>query len=282
MKTHINQLRCAVTEALETGELVTVLTGAGVSAESGIPTFRGSEGYWTVGSRNYQPSEIATKAMLNQNQEEVWKWFLFRRGVCADALPNPGHLAISEMEGLLGDRFLLITQNVDGIHLRAGNTLERTYQVHGNLNYMRCCKECSPTVYPIPEGMPKKSRGEDLSIAEWDMLKCPKCGSMTRPHVLLWDEYYDEEHYRFQSSLNSAGKTSLLIVIGTTGSTNLPNQVVANVLRCGGTIIDVNIEANMFSKAALQSPGGIFLQGSSGDIVPTLFDVIKDQLDAQS
>ena len=81
MKTPTKQIRRTVMEAFKTGELVTVLTGAGVSAESGIPTFRGPEGYWTVGSKNYQPSEIATKAMFNRNREEVWKWFLFRRGV---------------------------------------------------------------------------------------------------------------------------------------------------------------------------------------------------------
>ena len=278
MKTQIEQLRRAVTDALKTGELVTFLTGAGISAESGIPTFRGPEGYWTVGSRNYQPSEIATEAMLRKNPEEVWKWFLFRRGICADAPPNPGHVAIAEMEDLLGNRFRLITQNVDGLHIRAGNTLERTYQVHGNLNYMRCLKECSPAVYPIPESMPKKARGEDLSRTEWDMLKCPACGSKTRPHVLFWDESYNEYYYRFESSLHAAGKTSLLIVIGTSGSTNLPHHVVTTVLRRGGTILDVNIESNVFSEAALRSPGGIFLKGSNGDIVPTLFALIKEQI----
>ncbi|NOS74904.1 MAG: RNA polymerase subunit sigma, partial [Methyloglobulus sp.] len=128
-------LAFTVANVWKTGELITVLTGAGVSAESGIPTFRGEEGYWTVGSRNYQPSEIATQAMFQRNPKEVWKWFLYRRGICEDALPNPGHLAIVKMEKLLGSRFRLVTQNVDGLHLRAGSNIDRTYQVHGNLNY---------------------------------------------------------------------------------------------------------------------------------------------------
>jgi NAD-dependent deacetylase len=280
MKIHADRLRTAVADALKTGGLVTVLTGAGVSAESGIPTFRGPEGYWTIGSRNYQPSEIATGAMLHKHPEEVWKWFLFRRGVCADALPNPGHVAVSGMERLLGNRFRLITQNVDGLHLRAGNTLERTYQVHGNLNFMRCRSECSPELYPVPEDIPKKARGDDLSSAEWDMLKCPACGAMTRPHVLFWDEYYNELHYRSQSSLRAADQTSLLIVVGTTGATTLPHQVVGIVLRHGGTIFDVNIEANIFSNAVLQSPGGRFIQGSSGVIMPMLADLINEQVTA--
>jgi NAD-dependent deacetylase len=274
MKTQGDQLKSSMAKALQAGGRVTVLTGAGVSAESGIPTFRGPEGYWTVGSRNYQPSEIATEAMLHQHPEEVWKWFLFRRGVCAKALPNPGHLAIYEMERKLGNRFRLITQNVDGLHLRAGNTIARTYQIHGNLNVMRCQRECSSEVYPIPESMPAKARGDELSSAEKDLLKCPACGAMTRPHVLFWDEYYNEPHYRYESSLRAAAETSLLIIVGTTGSTTLPNQVATIVLQRGATIFDVNIEKNVFSEIALRSPGGRFLQGRSSDILPRLFDII--------
>jgi len=91
---------------------------------------------------------------------------------------------------------------------------------------MRCTRECcADAVYPLPEGLSRISRGDDLSASTWSMLICPQCKSMTRPHVLLWDEYYDEPHYRFESSLDAAGKTALLIVAGTTGSANLPNQV---------------------------------------------------------
>lgn len=183
---------------------------------------------------------------------------------------------------LLSNRLRVITQNVDGLHLRAGNTLERTYQVHGNLNYMRCSRDCSPAAYPIPEDMPKKARGEDLSGAEWDMLTCPACSCMARPNVLLWDEYYDEQHYRFDSSLRAASKTSLLIVVGTTGSTNLPHHVVANVLRRGATIIDVNIEPSMFSKVALRSAGGMFIQGNSSDILAAIADLIKAEIATRS
>jgi len=173
------------------------------------------------------------------------------------------------MEERLGSRFRLITQNVDGLHLRAGNTSERTYQVHGNLNYMRCSRErCADAVYPLPESLPRISRGDDLSASTWGMLICPKCKSMTRPHVLLWDEYYDEPHYRFESSLDAAGKTALLIVAGTTGSANLPNQVVSTVLRLGAAIIDINPDFNIFSEAAQRSPGGLFLQAAAQFFCP--------------
>ena len=109
------------------GSLV-VLSGAGISAESGIPTFRGKEGYWTVGSTEYHPQEMATFAMFTREPEAIWGWYLYRRTVCHEAGPNAGHQAVVRMEQALGDRFLLITQNVDGLHLRAGNSLERTFQ----------------------------------------------------------------------------------------------------------------------------------------------------------
>ena len=274
MQTDTDRLRHTLAEAVQSGEGITLLTGAGISAESGIPTFRGPEGYWTVGSRNYQPHEIATRAMFQHNPREVWKWYLYRRGICQKAQPNPGHCASAKMEKLLGERFRLITQNVDGLHLRAGNSPERTYQIHGNLHHMRCARECSAAVYPIPVEIPGKARGEDLSPVEWQLLSCPACGAPARPHVLFWDEYYDEPHYRLDSSLAAAGRTRLLIVVGTAGATNLPSQIVAAVLRRGGTIVDINIEADIFAEVARHSAGGIFLQGSSSEHLPTLADLM--------
>jgi NAD-dependent protein deacetylase/lipoamidase len=282
MKTLNEEQRHTIAKALKTNGLITVLTGAGISADSGIPTFRGPEGYWTIGSKNYMPTEMATQAMLHQNPEEVWKWYIFRFGACADALPNPGHVAIAEMEELLGDRFRLITQNIDGLHLQAGNSKERTFQIHGNLNFMRCRQECTTEVYPLPIKRLVKEKFSDLSQSEWEILKCPACGSITRPHVLFFDEYYDEHHYKFESTLEVSENTALLVVVGTTGSTNLPNQVVNTVLRMGGTILNINIEANIFSKAALRSPDGLFLQGSSSILLPDLVDCMKDCLAARS
>ena len=103
------------------GGRVVFLTGAGVSAESGIPTFRGQEGYWTVGSREYHPQEMATQASFTKMPRECWRWYLYRRGVCNAAQPNAGHEALVRAERALKDRFRLITQNVDGLHRRAGN-----------------------------------------------------------------------------------------------------------------------------------------------------------------
>lgn len=253
---------------------VTVLTGAGVSAESGIPTFRGPEGYWQVGSRNFTPQEIGTLAMYQAAPDEVWKWYLFRHTVCQKAQPNAGHHAIVELERLLGDRFALITQNVDGLHLRAGNSRERTFHVHGSLASVRCGKSCTKTLHPFPTGMPPKDRDTDLTDADRALLACPDCGALTRPHVLWFDEYYDETWYRFESSLRLADVTDLLITVGTSGATNLPNHVLARVLNAGGTVVDVNPNPNIFGKTATRS-GGYALQGAAGDVLPAIVESLK-------
>ena len=192
------------------GRLV-VLTGAGISAESGIPTFRGPEGYWTVGSKEYRPEEMATWSMFQQYPDEVWQWYLYRRGICNRADPNPGHEALVRMAAVLNDRFLLITQNVDGLHLRAGNAPERTYEIHGNINRMRCSKECVSEVFAMPEKAPAKEKHEPLNEEERAMLVCPRCGQLARPHVLWFDECYDEAHYRFNSSIQAAQEADFLI-----------------------------------------------------------------------
>lgn len=256
---------------------ITVLTGAGVSAESGIPTFRGPEGYWTVGSENYQFQEISTFRMFQFQPKEVWKWFLFRRSVCQRALPNPGHLALVEIAGRLQDKFTLITQNVDGLHLRAGNKLENTHQIHGNLNYMRCAAECCDEIYPVPEEIPFIEREEKLEAKYWDLLSCPHCKSMTRPHVLLWDETYNEPFYRYESAMRAALTTDLLIIIGTTGAANLPNQIAHVVFRQQGYIWDINIEHNHFSEIAERS-NGFFIQAESGSALPEIAAAIKAAL----
>src|SRR5262245_34496521 len=116
----LTKLLAPLAAGADTEQKVIVLTGAGVSAESGIPTFRGKEGYWTVGAREYHPQELATHAAFEAMPLEVWAWYLYRRGVCRAAAPNPAHAAIAAIERALGNRFVLVTQNVDGLHLRAG------------------------------------------------------------------------------------------------------------------------------------------------------------------
>lgn len=254
---------------------ITVLTGAGISAESGIPTFRGPEGYWTVGSRVFQPQEMATLDMFQRKPREVWQWYLYRMGVCHRAKPNPGHMAIVQMDNLFADRFTLITQNVDNLHLRAGHRRQNTLEIHGNVFYLRCSQDCSPKVVPIPKKICSKEKDDRITQAEWHLLHCPACGALLRPHVLWFDETYNERYYRAESAMEAACNTDLLIVAGTSGATNLPNQVVLEVYRHGGMIIDINIEANPFGRLADSYRFGKALRQPSSQALPWVAEQLK-------
>ncbi|HYQ81897.1 MAG TPA: Sir2 family NAD-dependent protein deacetylase, partial [Anaeromyxobacteraceae bacterium] len=188
---------------------VLVLTGAGISAESGIPTFRGKEGYWVVGSRNYMPQELATHEMFLVHPEEVWRWYLYRFAVVRHAQPNAGHRALVALERALGDRFTLVTQNIDGLHRRAGNSDQRTYCIHGDAAWVRCAADCGAGRLPLPE-FSDRSGNDPFTDEDRRRLACPRCGGWLRPHVLWFDEYYDEPHYRMESALCAAARADLL------------------------------------------------------------------------
>ncbi|MBI4617849.1 MAG: RNA polymerase subunit sigma [Planctomycetes bacterium] len=253
------------------GPLV-VLTGAGISAESGIPTFRGPEGYWRVGSRNYRPMELATQAAFRAVPDDVWGWYLYRRAVCRAARPNAAHLALVELDRSLSDVFL-VTQNVDGLHLRAGHSPERTFQIHGNIDFMRCAAECCRDVIPIPAAIGDSwEKGRLPGERERGLLRCARCGAATRPHVLWFDECYDEERYRYESALAAAREADLLLVAGTSGATTLPVRAGELAARSGAAIVDVNPEPNPFRDLALSVPRGAAASGRSAEILPEIVD----------
>ena len=267
-------------ETIRQGGAITVLTGAGISAESGIPTFRGPQGFWTVGSKEYHPQQMATLAMFDQNPGAVWVWYLYRMGMCKKAAPNAGHTALTSLEKHLQDRFTLITQNVDNLHIRAGSSPDRTLQIHGNIFYTRCAAGCTATVYPLPEGLPAKRKGDALTDEDRNLLRCPACGNWLRPHVLWFDETYDEANYRFQSALESAANTRLLITVGTAGATTLPNHIVNLVYANGGLMIDINVADNPFARVARQADQGIFLPMASSEALAELAAAVTaDQSD---
>jgi NAD-dependent deacetylase len=265
---------------------VVVLTGAGISAESGIPTFRGPEGYWTVGSRVYRPQELATRAAFERMPWAIWQWYLHRRRICRAAPVNPGHLALCRLERQLGSRFCLITQNVDGLHLRAGNSPERTYQVHGNIDHMRCAGRCSDAPWPVPEeldpasahpGEPEPAPGDRPEQAFPEPLRaqlsCRRCGGLTRPHVLWFDEYYEEALFRSDSALAAARRATLLVTIGSSGSTNLPWQVATAAARAGALLVDINPADNPFAELARRS-GGHREAAAATSALPVLAEVL--------
>ncbi len=260
-------------QAIQEEGNITVLTGAGVSAGSGIPTFRGPEGFWTVGSREYHPQEIATFSMFARDPESVWVWYLYRMGMCKKATPNAGHEALARLDSILGDRFTLITQNVDNLHIRAGSSESRTFEIHGNIFKTRCASACSEGIFPLPEDLSPKRRGEALTDKEKRSLRCPSCGGWLRPHVLWFDETYNERYFRFESAIHVAENTRLLITVGTTGATTLPNHITNLVFGNRGLMIDINIADNPFARLATQANRGIYVQGESSRILPKLVQV---------
>lgn len=284
------RLLASITQALARPGECLILTGAGISAESGVPTFRGKEGYWVVGSRHYHPQELATRGAFSRMPAGVWAWYLHRLRVCRGARPNAAHEAITDLAALLGARFLLVTQNVDGLHDRAGTPRERTYEVHGNIAWMRCWSGCEG-LSPVPETLVASADGALLGAstglgegaehgrsAPPEGLRCGGCGGWMRPHVLWFDESYDEERFRFDSSLRAADSAALLVVVGTTGTTNLPLQIGQRAARRGLPMLVINPEPNPFAELAAAVPDGAFLQGTAGEWVPRVAAHVRQAL----
>ena len=253
-----------VVACMVSSKKIVLLTGAGISAESGIPTFRGNDGYWTKGSKNYHPMELATLSAFHQQPELVWEWYHYRRGVCNNANPNPGHYAIAKLEKLItqlnnDQEFHLITQNVDGLHLRAGSSMEKTYQIHGNTDYMRCVNSCTKGIYPIP--------------VDQLLPLCPECEALARPHVLWFDELYNETFYKIETVSRLASDLSLLFVIGTTLQTNLPYRVVMSALYRKVPIIEINPEP-----VGVGERGLALFREKSGEILPKIIDEYEKKI----
>lgn len=260
----------------EKKNLFTFLTGAGISAASGIPTFRGKDGYWVSGSKNYKAQEIGTYKMFQVASMEVWKWFLYRKSITEAAQPNTGHHKIKEIEDLLQDRFVLISQNVDSLHKKAGSSAERTYLIHGDFDFVRCGDECSRELYPFPEGIDLKNRDKDIiTEAEWKLVRCPKCGEDLRPNVLWFDEYYNEHYFKSESALRAAKNTGVLFIIGTSGATNLPMELARTVLQYGGYVFDVNIEDNQFTELLKGKKRAVTIREDSSVFLEEVETILK-------
>lgn len=252
---------------------LTILTGAGLSADSGIPTFRDKDGFWTVGSVNYMPEEMGTYKMFLEKPLEVWKWFLYRNTICQRAKPNIGHFTITKLEQIFDDRFRLITQNVDGLHAKAGTSEERSFLIHGTLERTRCSCECSKQLYAFPSI--EYEKGQHLTDEQIEALRCPQCRAYLRPHVLWFDESYNERYYRLDSSLRVAKETGLLLIVGTSGATTLPQRIVESVLSKQGLVIDINPNEGYFSQKVRKKKNGYALVGGSSDVLPEFLEVFS-------
>ncbi len=226
---------------------IVVLTGAGISVESGIPTYRDNDGFWTIGSENYTPQEIATREFFDRDPKAQWCYNLQRKNEMANAKPNEGHHKLKELEDYCktyGKTFQLITQNIDGLHGDVGHENE-IYCIHGDMNYARCpnisfngCKLANKKV-AFPKISMKKVKEKEFQVP-----KCNCCGSILRPHVLWFDESYSENLYRLTSTINAVKNADLLIVIGTCYQTSLPQRILGYCNTNNTPVIDVNPNLN--------------------------------------
>ena len=208
-------------------EPIVVLTGAGISAESGVPTFRGEDGLW----RQYRAEELATPGAFGANPSLVWEWYDWRRGLIAGCEPNAAHRALAEMDEHCRD-FVLITQNVDGLHQRAGS--RRVVQLHGNIWQVRCTAE--GTVFD----------NQDVPLTDVPP-KC-SCGALLRPHVVWFGESLDAEI--LGAAYRTAERCRLMVVVGTSAVVQPAASLPVIAKQRGARLIEINVDRTALSPLA--------------------------------
>ena len=246
------------------GRHVLVFTGAGVSAESGIPTFRGKDGYW----RNLDPAKLATPEAFARDPKLVWEWYRERRQRIRNAQPNPAHKAIAKLAQHTQE-FLLVTQNVDDLHARAGASKEKMVQIHGDIFVTRCLR-ChfqfhdtgrggSPEP-PVPRVIYPHS-GRLRSIAptsvqheqeQKDIPKCSKCSALMRPGVVWFGEQLPWGELRRVENYLEDGPCDFVIVAGTTATFGYIVDWALRAIASDGELVEVNPEETPLSQFATQ------------------------------
>jgi NAD-dependent deacetylase len=187
-----------MTQALSPSDRLFILTGAGISAESGLPTFRGADGIW----RGQRAQDIATPEAFRANPEKVWQFYSERRKRHSTVVANPAHFALANLEQTLGDRFFLCTQNVDSLHEQAGS--KRIIHMHGRLMQTRCSKE----------GCRSKPFDDDrLYMSRMEIPNCAMCGAILRPHVC----WFGETPYSMDRIFEQLRICNLLLTVGSSG-----------------------------------------------------------------
>jgi NAD-dependent deacetylase len=229
---------------LRAAERVAVLTGAGVSAESGVATFRGTGGLW----EGHSIEEVATPRAFRSNPALVWRFYNARRANLRTVRPNPGHHALAALEIRFGsERFALITQNVDGLHRAAGS--RRVLELHGNLAQVRCtgCGHLEDRgMEPLP-----------------DLPHCGECGALLRPNIVWFHEMLPEDVW--QEAAEATALCDCFLVVGTSAVVYPAAGLVEAARQVGAKVIEVNLERTQASRAA-----DVGLYGPSGVLLPQL------------
>ncbi len=229
---------------------IAVLTGAGVSAESGVPTFRGRDGLW----KQYRAEDLATPEAFERDPALVWEWYDWRRGLIAPVEPNAGHRVLAGWEGRFED-FTLITQNVDGLHAKAGS--RNVVELHGNIWKLRCTREGTveeARVTPLPRLPPA----------------CPSCGALLRPHVVWYGEALDPDV--LERAFAVSRSCEVMFVLGTSAIVHPAASLPLAAKHSGATVVEVNIEATSLTPQA-----DFYLPGKTGEVLSALDARLKER-----
>lgn len=237
----------AVARVLRESRLLVVLTGAGVSRESGIPTFRDAlDGLWA----HYDPQRLATPGGFCRDPKLVWDWYQHRRALIAQAQPNAGHLAIVALERYV-PTVVVITQNVDGLHQQAGS--KDVIAIHGDIRLNKCFANC--------QGDPTYV---DISALSWDEAagppRCPHCGAYVRPAVVWFEEMLPPA--ALERALNLSRRADVMLVVGTSGEVQPVASLPFVAREHGATLIEVNPDRTPISRIAhwrLAGPSAVVL-----------------------
>lgn len=229
-----------------TSKLV-ALTGAGVSQESGLRTFRDAQtGLWA----QYRPEELASPEAFRRDPKLIWDWYAWRREAVKGVRPNPGHYALAEMEKRI-PAFTLITQNVDGLHRMAGN--QKMLELHGNIQRVRCA-DC----YTIAE-----TWDDDIESVP----RCRECGGLLRPDVVWFGEALPRD--QLEAAVEAARSCEVFLSIGTSGLVQPAASLAFAAHNRGATVIEINAEPT-----PLTSKANYVFQGRSGEILPRVVESV--------
>lgn len=228
---------------LKNAKRVAVLTGAGISAESGVPTFRGESGLW----KKFRPEELANVNAFLSNPKLVWEWYNYRKKLISEVKPNPGHVALVAIENQIPE-FCLITQNVDGLHRTAGS--QTILELHGNIMRSKCL-DC---------GM----KDETPLLEFTDVPKC-LCGGMMRPDVVWFGEMLPEDVIR--DAFERTEACEVFLCIGTSAVVHPAASLPMVARQAGAYVVEINLDSTVISDRVDES-----ILGQSGNILPKLVD----------
>jgi len=243
MNAHTTKIPSSLAATMRTAKRVVVLTGSGISAESGVPTFREAQtGLWS----RYDPHQLATPEAFQNNPQLVWEWYSWRRDLVSLAKPNPGHFALVQLEKMVPE-LNLITQNIDSLHQRAGS--ERVIQLHGNITRVRCSAD----------GEAVKSWDESGEIPP----RCPRCGCYLRPDVVWFGEPLPQAS--LMKAIEVVERCELFFSIGTSSIVQPAASLPLYASRSGAMLVEINLEPTPLTRLV-----DFVLQGRAGDLMPKL------------